>query len=99
MDEEELETIISKITSDQKVYDHVSLKGMMGMASFTEDNDLIKTEFKKLKQLFDRSNAQLSIVNCQLSILSMGMSADYSFAVEEGSTMVRVGSLLFGSRN
>ena len=99
LDEEELETIISKIISDQKVYDHVSIKGMMGMASFTEDNDLIKTEFKKLKKLFDRSNYQLSIANCQLTTLSMGMSADYSFAVEEGSTMVRVGSLLFGSRN
>ena len=68
------------------------------MASFTEDNDLIKTEFKKLKQLFDRSNYQLSIANCQLTTLSMGMSADYKFAIEEGSTMVRIGSLLFGSR-
>ena len=68
------------------------------MASFTEDNDLVKREFKKLKELFDRSNAQFSTINSQFSILSMGMSADYRFAIEEGSTMVRIGSLLFGSR-
>ena len=98
LDETELETIIKKIIAIPKTYDHVSVKGLMGMASFTEDNDLVKREFKKLKELFDRSNAHLSTINSQFSILSMGMSADYRFAIEEGSTMVRIGSLLFGKR-
>ena len=98
LDEDELNAIIHTITTDQKKYERVSVKGLMGMASFTEDNDLIISEFKKLKGLFDRSNAQLSTINSQFSILSMGMSADYRFAVEAGSTMVRIGSMLFGSR-
>ena len=68
------------------------------MASFTEDNNLIISEFKKLKKLFEESKAQLSIINYPFNTLSMGMSADYRFAIEEGSTMVRIGSMLFGSR-
>jgi uncharacterized pyridoxal phosphate-containing UPF0001 family protein len=63
----------------------------MGMATFTEDNGLIQKEFKYLKTLFDKY--------AQFTILSMGMSADYMFAVEAGSNMVRIGSLLFGERN
>lgn len=99
LDSSELESIISKMTSNQKVFDHVSVKGLMGMASFTEDNDLIITEFTKLKKLFDNCNNRLSIIHYPLSILSMGMSSDYRFAIEAGSTMVRIGSLLFGSRS
>jgi len=95
---EELEGIISKIKSDPKTFDHVSLKGLMGMASFTEDNDLIKSEFNSLAALFERSKQQLATVNYPLSILSMGMSADYRFAIDAGSNMVRIGSMLFGSR-
>lgn len=98
LDESELENIISKMTGNQKTFDHVSVKGLMGMASFTEDNDLIITEFTKLKKLYDNFNARLSIIHYPLSILSMGMSSDYRFAIEAGSTMVRIGSLLFGSR-
>ena len=98
LDESELENIISKMTGNQKAFDHVSVKGLMGMASFTEDNDLIITEFTKLKKLYDNFNARLSIIHYPLSILSMGMSSDYRFAIEAGSTMVRIGSLLFGSR-
>ncbi len=67
------------------------------MASFTNHISLVRNEFKFLKSLFDKYS-KLSIVNCQLSILSMGMSADYTIAIEEGSTMVRIGSLLFGER-
>lgn len=96
--EQELESIIKKIMLDEKVYSHVSIKGLMGMASFTEDNALVIKEFNQLKNSFDKSNAQLAVINYPLSILSMGMSADYGFAVEAGSTMVRIGSMLFGSR-
>ena len=78
-------------------FKNISIIGLMGMASFTEDNDLIKKEFTALKMLFDKY-AQLSTLNFQLSTLSMGMSADYAFAIQAGSNMVRIGSLLFGSR-
>lgn len=98
LDETELKTIIDKISADQKTYVHISLKGLMGMASFTEDNELIIKEFNHLKKIFDQANAQLSILNSPLSILSMGMSADYGMAIEAGSNMVRIGSMLFGSR-
>ena len=70
----------------------------MGMASFSTNMDLVRAEFNYLKSLFDKY-AQLSTINSQLSTLSMGMSADYKIAIEEGSNMVRIGSLLFGERN
>ncbi len=69
----------------------------MGMASFTENEENIRTEFRYLKTLFN-SYKQLSTVNCQLSTLSMGMSADYKTAIEERSNMIRIGSLIFGER-
>ena len=69
----------------------------MGMASFTEDKDQIRKEFTYLKSLFDKYS-QLNTVNCQLNTLSMGMSGDYELAIECGSTMIRVGSSIFGGR-
>ena len=89
-DEAELHEVITRITNEKHEFNNVRIIGLMGMASFTEDNDLIKSEFKKLKKIFD--------ANAQLSTLSMGMSADYAFALEAGSNMIRIGSLLFGSR-
>jgi PLP dependent protein len=68
--------------------------GLMGMASFSDDMNKVRGEFRCLKDLFD----QLKQDHPQLSTLSMGMSSDYAVAVEEGSTMVRIGSLLFGER-
>ena len=76
-------------------FENVNIKGLMGMASFSTDMNLVRNEFKKLKNLYDK----LSMLNFQLSILSMGMSSDYNIAIEEGSNMVRIGSLLFGERN
>ena len=67
------------------------------MASFSDDENLVRNEFKNLKRIFDKFR-HLPIANCQLEILSIGMSADYKIALEEGSNMVRIGSLLFGSR-
>lgn len=75
---------------------NVEVKGLMGMASFTEDMEQVRKEFKYLKLLFDHC-ASLPW-NTQFDTLSMGMSSDYQLAVEEGSTLVRIGSLLFGSR-
>ena len=97
-DSAELDSLFNKIKSGEAVYEYANIKGLMGMASFTEDNDLIKNEFAHLKMLFDKY-AQLSTINYQLSTLSMGMSADYKFALDVGSNMIRIGSLLFGARN
>jgi pyridoxal phosphate enzyme (YggS family) len=77
-------------------YANVQIKGLMGMASFSNDTELVRNEFKKLKTLFDTFGQTL---NPQTSTLSMGMSGDYRMAIEEGSNMVRIGSLLFGERH
>lgn len=76
-------------------YPNVSIKGLMGMATFSNDTELVKNEFKQLKKLYD----QLPVQRIQPAILSMGMSGDFKMAIEEGSNMVRIGSLLFGERN
>ena len=76
---------------------NIRISGMMGMASFTEDNDLLYKEFTSLKSLFDKYAAQQT-TNFKLQTLSMGMSADFQFALDAGSNMVRIGSMLFGSR-
>lgn len=96
LDENELDDVIG----NQKLKDlkNIIITGFMGMASFTEDKDKIRNEFRYLKTLFN-SYRQLSTDNCKLTILSMGMSADYKIAIEEGSTLVRIGSLIFGKRN
>jgi PLP dependent protein len=76
---------------------NIRVKGLMGMASFSDDQELIRSEFSNLKRLFDKL-AQQKRPNTDLHILSMGMSGDYTIAIEEGSTMVRIGSAIFGSR-
>ena len=77
-------------------YPNVQVKGLMGMASFSEDSHQVQAEFKQLKKCFDLAKNTIG-VSC--SILSMGMSGDYELAIQEGSNMVRIGSLLFGARN
>jgi len=77
-----------------KQFLNVRIKALMGMASLTDDINKIRIEFKSLKILFEKLKTQ----NPELSILSMGMSADYKIAIEEKSNMVRIGSLLFGER-
>lgn len=73
---------------------NVQIVGLMGMASFTNNTNVIKAEFKNLKNIFDSLKSQYP----HFKILSMGMSADYTIALEEGSNMLRIGSLLFGAR-
>ena len=73
---------------------HVNIVGLMAMASFTEDESQIKREFSTLSEFFDQWKEKSS-----LDVLSMGMSNDYPLAIAEGSTMIRIGSLIFGSRN
>ena len=76
---------------------NVKIIGLMGMASFTNYTDKIRNEFKKLKSIFERLR-QPQTTNHQLHTLSMGMTSDYKIAIEEGSNMVRIGSLIFGER-
>ena len=95
MDEEELSSVFSHLGELR----NVSVQGLMGMASFSDDMDLVRSEFKNLSGIFkEKHDAGNTTVNT-LQTLSMGMSADYAIAIEEGSTMIRVGSLLFGKRN
>lgn len=77
---------------------HVRIRGLMGMASFSENKEQVAGEFSQLKQLFDQFR-NVEFPQVQFEVLSMGMSGDYPVALEEGSTMVRIGSLLFGARN
>ena len=96
-DIDELETMLA--SPEFTNLTHVQIQGLMGMASFTENQEQIRTEFRGLKQLYDdlKKRALPSFVN--LLELSMGMSGDYQIAQEEGSTMVRIGSSIFGARN
>ena len=74
---------------------NIKIVGLMGMATFTDDMAQVRREFKSLKSLFNSLKSKLTKMN----ILSMGMSGDYEIAIEEGSTMVRIGSSIFGARN
>ncbi|MDE3185688.1 MAG: YggS family pyridoxal phosphate-dependent enzyme [Bacteroidota bacterium] len=94
LDEEELKELL---TTDFKDFKNVTLKGLMGMASFTDNAEIVRKEFQFLKSLFDKYST-LQTTNYKLQTLSMGMSSDYKMAIEEGSNMVRIGSLLFGER-
>jgi pyridoxal phosphate enzyme (YggS family) len=95
LDEKELEEILQFVKNDK--LQNIKVVGLMGMATFTDNQSQLKKEFLNLKSTFDKINS-LSIVNYQLSIISMGMSGDYKQAIECGSTMVRIGSSIFGNR-
>ncbi len=77
-------------------YSNVTIKGLMGMASFSDNQEQVQKEFKQLKKCFDLAK---NSIGATCTILSMGMSGDYELAIQEGSNMVRIGSLLFGARN
>jgi len=95
LDESELEELLNTNGNDLHEMKYVKICGMMGMASFSDDMQQVRAEFKYLKSLMDKFIDSYSAIN----IISMGMSGDYKIAVEEGSSMVRIGSLLFGERN
>lgn len=78
---------------------NVRVVGLMGMASFTDSQEQVRAEFRHLRSLFEELRQQYALDMPYFKELSMGMSHDYLLAVEEGSTMVRVGSLIFGVRN
>jgi pyridoxal phosphate enzyme (YggS family) len=78
---------------------HIRIRGLMGMATYTENRDQIRAEFRRLNLIFDEMKASIFLEEEHFDQRSFGMSDDYQLAVEEGSTMVRVGSLIFGPRN
>ena len=78
---------------------HVRIAGVMGMATYTEDEEQIKKEFRHLKEIFNGLKRNYFDGNTSFREISMGMSGDYGLAMEEGSTMVRIGSSIFGERN
>ena len=80
-------------------YKNINIVGLMGMATFTNDKNQIRKEFKNLKILYDEIKSISQKNNQKIKTLSMGMSSDYKIAIEEGSNMVRIGSLIFGERD
>ncbi|MFK7004568.1 YggS family pyridoxal phosphate-dependent enzyme [Flavobacterium covae] len=96
LNETELEEILHLVQNEHSLQ-NIRIIGLMGMASFSEDQNQIKKEFLELKSLFDKHKT-VRTKNCHLQTLSMGMSGDYQLAIDCGSTMVRIGSSIFGVR-
>ena len=96
-DEQELRSILESPAIGD--LDALSVRGLMGMASLTEDKEKIRNEFKNLKNLFEKIKLRKLPGNVAMTELSMGMSADYKIALAEGSTLVRIGTAIFGERN
>lgn len=96
MDESELNDLLA--SAEFKQLQNIRITGLMGMATFTEDESQIRREFMHLKENFDHLSQQPETPNFKPETLSMGMSGDYQIAIKCGSTMVRIGSSIFGSR-
>ncbi|MEX0843721.1 MAG: YggS family pyridoxal phosphate-dependent enzyme [Balneolaceae bacterium] len=89
---------LEKILKSAQGYEHVQVRGLMGMATFVDDPEEVRSEFKLLKELFD-THQKYNKGSVKLEHLSMGMTNDMEVAIEEGATMVRIGSAIFGERN
>lgn len=95
LNEDELAAILEYIQNDKNEMNHIQIVGLMGMATFTNNQTQVAKEFSRLKTIFD----SIAIHNSRFKILSMGMSGDFALAIECGSNMVRIGSSIFGNRN
>lgn len=93
------ELMVMLLSDDFKTLTHVNVIGLMGMATLTEDTGQIRQEFKNLKTLFTKLKSVPLPASVQLTELSMGMSSDYKIAIQEGSTLIRIGTAIFGDRN
>lgn len=92
----DMEELISQLSNNElQRFENIRIRGIMGMATFTSDENIIKSEFSNLKSYFDTIKSDFFSHHDYFDTLSMGMSGDYKIAVAEGSTMVRIGSLLF----
>jgi PLP dependent protein len=103
LDEKELNEILHFVQNDKNGIKNIKIVGLMGMATFTDNQNQIKKEFQNLKTIFDlystdAINRVSAENNIDMKIISMGMSGDYQLAIECGSTMVRIGSSIFGNR-
>ncbi len=98
LDTKELIEILEYYTTNPLLFSHVKIAGLMGMATNTDDEKIIHQEFKNLKNKFLYAKEAYLVGDKNFTELSMGMSGDYKIALQEGSTMVRIGSLLFGGR-
>lgn len=96
LSEEEAHEILD--SPEYKTLRNVSIVGVMGMATFTDDEEQVRNEFRFLKKIFDKLKKEYFPRKKGFKEISMGMSDDYAIAVEEGSTIVRIGSNIFGSR-
>lgn len=96
LNEQELEELLH--SEEFKTMTNIKIVGLMGMATFTDNQEQIKREFNHLKKIFDTLKNQPTTQNLQPTTLSMGMSGDYQIAIDSGSTMVRIGSSIFGGR-
>jgi pyridoxal phosphate enzyme (YggS family) len=96
----DLEELMDWLAAGQwKEMDHIEFAGVMGMASFVPDMGVVREEFRYLKQCFDKLKSDIFTAYQPFCEISMGMSGDYPVAIEEGSTIVRIGTLIFGERN
>lgn len=99
LDENELVEIINHYCNNRTLYEHVCISGLMGMASFSDNQEQILSEFKQLNHFFNYCKQLHFSESPEFNICSMGMSGDYELAIQSGSNLVRIGSLLFGARN
>jgi PLP dependent protein len=104
LDETELNEVLHFVQNDKNGIKNIRIVGLMGMATFTNNQTQIQKEFLNLKAIFDKLSStdainRVSTTNNQITTLSMGMSGDYQLAIECGSTMVRIGSSIFGGRS
>ncbi len=97
LDLEEATALLS--SPDLATWNHIRLCGVMGMATYTDDMTQVRREFSHLKSIFDALKEKFFSGTYSFCEISMGMSGDYSEAIDEGATMVRIGSLIFGQRN
>ena len=94
-DAEEIYGILSRAT---EAYPHICFRGIMGMATFTDDESVINADFAALRAIYDNCRSRFPHVAADFNEFSIGMSDDYPLAIEHGSTMVRIGSMIFGER-
>jgi pyridoxal phosphate enzyme (YggS family) len=97
LDETEADELVRQVKGSEKM-EFIEICGVMAMASFTDNKEQVRREFRKVKSIFDHLKQKYFEGDNRFSVISMGMSGDYALALEEGSTMIRVGSLIFGER-
>jgi pyridoxal phosphate enzyme (YggS family) len=96
-DADEVKALLEKDIAT--IYPNIRVRGLMGMATFTDNQEQVRAEFRGLKNLFDELQASYNLQPSTFNTLSTGMSGDYHIAIEEGSNMVRIGTAIFGERN